>query len=264
MVLESYMSKTPMMPVPFTAIVPTAYGQMMVNRYDINQTMALLTTGKAIDHDEIALLTRVLRMLGPNPTVLDIGANFGTYSLALAAVVGPSGKVQAFEPQRLIYNLLVGSVALDSLTNVYCHNVALGDREGRVEIPQYDYNRPMNFGSVEFTGEQSEHLAQARGHDPAKAEFVPLTTIDALDFPKADLMKIDVEGMELQVLQGGRQTIGRCRPVLFVEHLKNDREKLRKAILSLDYVVYQKERGMNFLCVPTEMKDRIQINAVTT
>jgi tRNA1(Val) A37 N6-methylase TrmN6 len=132
------MSRTDVPPIPFTTIIPTVYGQMMVNRYDINQTTALFKTGKAIDHDEIALLTRVLRMLGPDPTVLDVGANFGTYSLALAAVVGPNGKVHAFEPQRLIYNLLVGSVALNALTNVYCHNVALGNREGRVEIPQYD------------------------------------------------------------------------------------------------------------------------------
>jgi hypothetical protein len=117
----------------------------------------------------------------------------------------------------------------------------------------------MNFGSVEFTGEQSEKLVQDRGHDPARAEFVPLTTIDRFEFPRADLMKIDVEGMELQVLEGGAETIRRCRPVLFVEHLKNDRESLRQAILGLDYVVYQKERGMNFLCVPTEMKDRVQI-----
>jgi FkbM family methyltransferase len=75
----------------------------------------------------------------------------------------------------------------------------------------------MNFGSVEFTGEQSEKLVQDRGHDPAKAEFVPLTTIDRFEFPRADLMKIDVEGMELQVLEGSTQTIRRCRPVLFVE-----------------------------------------------
>jgi hypothetical protein len=92
-----------------------------------------------------------------------------------------------------------------------------------------------------------------------RAEFVPLTTIDRFEFPRAGLMKIDVEGMELQVLEGSTQTIRRCRPVLFVEHLKNDREALRQAILGLDYVVYQKERGMNFLCVPTEMKDRVRI-----
>ena len=75
---HTYMRQAPATPVPFTTIVPTVYGQMMLNRYDINQTTALFKTGKAIDHDEIALLTRVLRMLGPNPTVLDIGANFGT------------------------------------------------------------------------------------------------------------------------------------------------------------------------------------------
>jgi tRNA1(Val) A37 N6-methylase TrmN6 len=147
-------------------IVPTVYGQMMVNRYDINQTEALFKTGKAVDHEEIMMLARILRTLGPELTVLDVGANFGTYSIALAAA---AAKIHAFEPQRLIYNLLVGSVALNALTNVYCHNVALGDREGRVEIPQYDYNRPMNFGSVEFGGEQSEKLVTDRKFDSKRA-----------------------------------------------------------------------------------------------
>ena len=214
------MTLTPALLVPFTTVVPTAYGQMLVNRYDINQTEALFRTGKAIDHDEIMMLARILGMLGTDRTVLDVGANFGTYSIALAAAVGQNGKVHAFEPQRLIYNLLVGSVALNALTNVYCHNVALGDREGRVEVPQYDYSRPMNFGSVEFGGQQSEKLSQDRGHDPAKGEFVPLKTIDSFEFPKAHLMKIDVEGMELQVLRGSEQTIRRRRPVIFVEYLK--------------------------------------------
>lgn len=251
------MNRSPAPAVPFTVVVPTVYGQMMVNRHDVNQTGALFKTGRAIDHDEIAMLARMLPSLGTGLTVLDVGANFGTYSIALSAVAGPAGKVHAFEPQRLIYNLLVGSVALNALTNVYCHNVALGDREGRVEIPQYDYDRPMNFGSIEFGGTQQEALPQAAGHDPSRAEFVTLMTVDRFEFPQVHLMKVDVEGMELQVLRGAAETVRRCRPLLFVEHLKNDREALRRAIAEMDYVVYQKEKGINFLCVPTEMKDRI-------
>lgn len=252
------MSQTPSAPVvPFTVIVPTVYGQMLVNRNDINQTNALFKTGRAIDHGEIVMLSQVLRDLGTNLTVLDVGANFGTYSIALARIIGPMGKVHAFEPQRLIYNLLVGSVALNSLTNVYCHNIALGDHENRIEIPQYDYHRPMNFGSVEFTANQSEKLPQARGHDPSKVEHVRLTTLDGFEFPNAHLVKIDVEGMELKVIQGSTRTIRRCRPVLFVEYLKGDREAVREAILSLDYVVYQK--AMNFLCIPTEVSSKIQV-----
>jgi len=78
--------------IPFTTIVPTVYGQMMVNRYDINQTNALFKTGHAIDHNEIVMLANLLRQLGTDLTVLDVGANFGTYSIALARVDGEIGR----------------------------------------------------------------------------------------------------------------------------------------------------------------------------
>jgi FkbM family methyltransferase len=243
--------------VPFATIVPTLYGPMLINRHDINQTNSLYKTGLALEHADIILLTQLLSYLGTDLTFVDVGANFGTFALGLARALGPNGKVHAFEPQRIIYNLLVGSVALNSLTNVYCYNVALGNTEGQVEIPQFDYNQPMNFGSVEFTPDQIEPLHQIRGHDPAKSEFVPLKTIDSFNFPKLNIMKVDTEGMELEVLQGAVQTIRRCRPLLYVEFLKGNREALGKAILALDYAVHQ--NGNNLLCIPTELASRIPI-----
>jgi FkbM family methyltransferase len=233
------------------------YGQMLVNRHDLNQTNALFKAGMAFDHPDIVMVAQVLQKLGTDLTMLDIGANFGTYSIALCRQVGANGKIHAFEPQRLIYNLLVGSVAINSITNVYCYNVALGDREGRIEIPQFDYNQPLNFGSIEFTAEQGEPLTQPRGHDPAKAEFVPLSTVDRFEFPQVHFMKIDTEGMELSVLKGAEQTIRRCRPVLFVEHMKNDHDTLLAAISQLDYIVY--EGHINFLCIPRELSGKFQV-----
>ncbi len=199
--------------VTSTMIVPTVYGQMLVNRYDMNQTNALVKTGHAPDHPEIVLLTDVLEQLGTDLTVLDVGAMFGTYSLAMSSVVGPNGRIHAFEPQRLIYNLMVGSVALNGITNVICHNVAIGETVGQVEIPQFDYNRPMNFGSIEFGTEQTEPVAQTRSHDSARIEHVPIVSIDQLDFPSVHLMKVDVEGMEIHVLNGSARpsaVAGRC------------------------------------------------------
>lgn len=251
-----------MTPPPFTIILPTAYGQMLVNRHDINQTNALFKTGQAIDHGEIVLLAQVLQLLGTDLTVLDVGANFGTYTLALARCVGPRGKVHAFEPQRIIFQMLAGSVALNSLTHVFCHHLALGDREGRLEIPQFDYTQPLNFGSIEFTAEQREPLTQPRQHDPHRIEYVPLTTLDRFEFPQVHLIKIDAEGMEMQVLEGAMATLRRCRPVLYLEFLKSDKAALQQHVTALDYAVH--ENGINFLCIPSELKDRIQIAPAPT
>ena len=67
-----------------------------------------------------------------------MGANFGCFALALARIAGPKGKVHAFEAQRVIFDMLCGSVALNGLTQVFCHHVAVGDREGVIEVPQFD------------------------------------------------------------------------------------------------------------------------------
>ena len=232
---------------------------MLVNRHDINQTNALLKTGRAVDHEEIELLAKILRLAPPHPVAVDIGANFGTYTLRLAAVAGPGGRIHAFEAQRIISYMLAGSIALNGLTNVICHNVALGDREGEVELPQFDYSRPMNFGSIEFGPEQTEKLHQTRGHDPERREFVPLMRLDRFRLPRLDLIKIDAEGMELQVLDGAAETLARCRPVVYVEFLKSDPDALRARLEALDCQVYKNQ--MNYLAVPTELSGRLQVSS---
>ncbi len=156
------------------------------------------------------------------------------------------------------FNMMAGSVALNALLNVYCYNMALGDSEGQVEIPQFDYTKPLNFGSVEFTVDQREPLTQKRAHDPDRVEHVPLTRLDRFGFEKLDLLKVDVEGMEIQVLEGCKETISRCKPVIFAECLKSDRVKMRKQIADFGYSIY--ENRMNFLCVPPKYRDVIKIN----
>jgi FkbM family methyltransferase len=244
-------------PIPFTMILPTVYGQMLVNRHDLNQTNALLKKGVAVDHSEITMLAEILPLLGRDLTVIDIGANFGAYALALSRFVGPHGKIHAFEPQRIIFNMLAGSVALNSLTNVFCHHMALGDREGKLEIPQFNYSQALNFGSIEFTAEQREPLTQRRGHDPRCVEYVPLSTLDRFEFEQVHMIKIDVEGMEIQVLDGAINTIRRCRPVLYVEFLKCDKAALQRRIADLGYEIQKK--GFNILCIPEELTDKIKV-----
>jgi FkbM family methyltransferase len=215
-------------PPPFSFVAPTVYGQMILSRYDINQTGSLLRTGKALDHAEIEFLRAILlRIEGPH-VIVDVGANFGVYSLGLANASGPLGKVHAFEPQRIIYNMLAGTMALNGITNVYCHNVALGDSEGRVEIPRFDYNQLLNFGSIECGERQTEVLSQQRGNDQTKAEYVRLATLDSFNLTSVHLIKIDAEGMEMQVLEGSTQTIQNNRPVMYIEFIKSDREALEK------------------------------------
>jgi FkbM family methyltransferase len=236
--------------IPFSIVVPTAYGQMIVHRLDEPQAGPLFREGRANGHAEIMLLATVLSRCPPGGrVVVDVGAHFGAFSLALSQFVEPGGRVYSFEPQRVIYYMLAGTMALNCATHVHCINAAVGEAAGNVEIPQFDYTAPLSFGSVEFGPEQREKLAQARQRDPAKIEFVPVVTIDSLGLDRLDLLKIDAEGMEIGVLKGAESTIWRCRPAIYAEWLKVGEDVLRDRLQGLGYSVESCPHE-NFLALP--------------
>ncbi len=246
-------------PISYAILVPTVYGQMLINRYDINQANALIKTCMGHDHHEIQMIARIFDILAPAFGVfIDVGANIGTHTLGIARHLGERGRVYAYEPQRLLFQMVCGSLALNAVTNVFCMNEAAGAAPSRIAVPQFDYFKPMNFGSVEFGPQQHETLDQVRGNDPAKTEYVPVSTIDHLDLSEVHVIKIDAEGMELEVLAGARQTIARCSPVLLVECLKVDRERLLAILKETGYRVYQ--LGINVLAIPKTYEALITID----
>jgi FkbM family methyltransferase len=101
---------------------------------------------------------------------------------------------------------------VNALDNVFVHNSGVGSVPGSITVPSIDYARPGNFGGVSLS-------ASGAG------ETVPLATIDSLGLQRCDFMKIDVEGMELDVLQGAKSTVERFRPRLYIEndHMENRR-----------------------------------------
>ena len=169
---------------------------------------------------ELDLLFQVLK---PGDIVLDVGANIGTHTVALAKKVGETGVVVAFEPQRLTFQLLCGNVALNALTNVLCQNVVVSDAAGSMIIPALDPTVEWNFGAV-----------KSEGHK--EGERVPAVPIDDLQLARCNLIKIDVEGAEAQVLAGARATIKARRPVLFVEN--NSEEGSEPILRMLDELGY--------------------------
>lgn len=163
---------------------------------------------------ELALLFQIVR---PGNVVLDIGANIGTHTVALATHVTTTGVVYGIEPQRLTFQLLCANVALNALSNVVCLNAAVGESAGTTRIPTLDPLVPNNFGGLPALGHES-------------GEDVEVITVDDLNLARCNLIKVDVEGMETSVLAGARRTIRRLRPVLFVE---NNSEERSGAVLTL-------------------------------
>lgn len=161
----------------------------------------------------------LVQLCAPGDTVIEIGSNIGTHTIGLAKRVGSSGRVLAFEPQRLVFQTLCANVALNSLTNVYCYWSALGSEEGVITVPELNPNQLNNFGGVSLLDDAVE------GHQ------IDCFTLDRyISESRIKLIKIDVEGAEADVLNGGLQLIQKFKPFLYVE---NDRVKKSEALIKL-------------------------------
>jgi FkbM family methyltransferase len=239
--------------------MPSIYGQVLVNRYDTFQTEALIKTGASLDAQEIALLQDIIKQLPSGAVFVDVGANFGLYSLAMAQTLKDTGgKVIAFEAQRLIFNMICGSVALNSLENMFVHHLAVSDKAGLIDIPKLDYNKVSSFGSVEFGSQQNEYMGQERGES---TEQVRTVSLDEMALPRVDMIKIDIEGMEELALAGATQLFSVQRPIAYVEWIKSDKQAIVDYFASREYSVY--DAGMNLLCIPKNTKPQILISDLT-
>lgn len=153
------------------------------------------------------------------PLVLDIGANLGAYAIPLAkAIAGANGRVYAYEPQRLVYYQLCGNIFLNSLDNVFAFCSAVGDTDGSIAIPALDYGNSDNVGGFSLSDEiRARTNSVALRNDQPRLE-TPLSRLDSLQFPKAPcLIKIDVEGYDRKVIEGGTQLLESAKfpPLLF-------------------------------------------------
>lgn len=150
-------------------------------------------------------------LIEPGNVVIDVGANIGGITIPLAQKLGPSGYMIAFEPQQYMYYVLCGNIAINNLINTACFLRLVGDTDGEVKpVPTFDYEKEANFGN-NFSRESENALP------------VATCTIDSLNLSHLNLLKIDVEGSELEVLLGAGKTIQRTRPFVYVEAEKEDK-----------------------------------------
>jgi FkbM family methyltransferase len=198
----------------FNQLAKCKDGYLLYNRNDVYIGRAIENYGEfsGLEMDLLAQLCK------PGNAVIEVGANIGAHTVGLSRLVGPQGRVLAFEPQRLIFQTLCANVALNSLTNVDCFWAAVGDQEGSIIVPSLDPWHEANFGAVSLL-------------DANVGRRLPCYTLDRfMELPRVDVVKIDVEGMEAEVLRGGKQVLRKFKPILYVE---NDRIEKSEAMIRL-------------------------------
>ncbi|MCB1092516.1 MAG: FkbM family methyltransferase [Verrucomicrobiae bacterium] len=208
----------------FNAVVAGRYGFQVFNKNDRFVGRAVEKYGE-FSEAECTLFRQLCR---PGDLVVEVGSNIGTHTLALSQFVGPKGRVIAFEPQRIVFQTLCATLALNSVTNVEAHQMAVGEARGELPLPEFRYDLEGNFGGIAVDQFQ-------------EGKPVPVVTLDEFlpSLPRLRLLKIDVEGMEERVIRGARRIIETHRPFLYVENDRVEKSpELIDAIRSLGYRLF--------------------------
>jgi Methyltransferase FkbM domain len=164
---------------------------------------------------EVALMQQFLR---EGSTVIDVGANIGDLTLPLARLVGETGRVYAIESHPEVFNVLCANLALNAVHNTKPINAFVASSD------KVDTGGGA-WGEFAYTG------------DMWRPQFLAL---DAIDLVACDLIKVDVDGKELEVLTSGEMQIERHRPILYFENdvKESSTELLAYVIDKLGYQAY--------------------------
>jgi FkbM family methyltransferase len=186
------------------------------------------------------------RAVGPGDVVWDVGANVGMLSLVAARMVGPTGRVVALEPDQSCAAAIRANARSNAMDGIDVHEVAATARSGDVELVVVADRLWTRLASV------GEHELET------ERRTVPGVALDDLQAPRPTLVKIDVEGAELDVLDGMQRLLAEVQPVVVCEMHGKNREfcaAMREAgyvVVNLDGPEPVEAAGDNVhaLCVP--------------
>jgi FkbM family methyltransferase len=177
----------------------------------------------------------MVQYVRPGDTAYDLGANYGMHTLLLAKLVGPTGRVYAFEPNPEILCALEEHVTLNRLTAVTTVQRAVSD-----EVGMAVFDRAHHRGAG--------HLVSATTILSGPTFDVETTTLDEFVFSGGnappDFMKVDIEGAESAALRGGHQVLERYRPILLIElHNPAEDRAVGRILKDLGYGATRVESG---------------------
>ncbi|RZJ16442.1 MAG: FkbM family methyltransferase [Haliea sp.] len=246
-------------PLPFV-LAASSHGTLIVNRNDYRMTDPTHGYGvghqifqtSAFDPQEVGMALHLLTMrrefFGDGVVAIDGGANIGVHTLEWAKHMHGWGRVIGVEAQERVFYALAGNVAINNCFNATVRHAALGATEGSLGIPRPNYLEPASFGSLELRQRPgNEFIGQAIDYTPGQGDTVRMITVDGLNLPRLDFLKLDIEGMELEALQGALQSIVRHKPQMLIEVIKTDAAAVRQLLDQHSYQYFQV--GINLIAI---------------
>ena len=233
-------------------LVSSGHGTFIVNRHDYLTSSANETIGVGYqilqnsyyDPEEVLHLKEVImirrEMFGDGVVAIDGGANIGVHTIEWAKTMHGWGNVLAFEAQERIFYSLAGNIAINNCFNATAYHAALGASVGNINIPILDYFKPSSFGSFELRkNEFNEYIGQKINYTEEQCRKVSLVSIDSLNLTRVDFIKLDIEGMELEALDGAKKTIATAKPMMLIEHFKSGKENLDTYLANFGYYTFE-------------------------
>lgn len=263
-------------PAPFV-LAATGHGTLITNRNDyrmVNSEQGYgvgfqLFNTSYFDPEEVSSVLNLLalrrELFGPGVVAIDGGANIGVHTVEWAKSMYGWGNVIAVEAQERIYYALAGNIAINNCFNASALHAALGATSGSLDIPIPNYLKPASFGSLELKHtDKTEFIGQEIDYSPAHSQRINQLSIDALNLPRLDFLKLDIEGMELEALEGAKQSIEKHKPQMLIEAIKTDKEKLIQVLTDWGYKIYMMEMNVLAIHESDPSVGRVQISGINT
>jgi FkbM family methyltransferase len=242
-------------------LAATDHGLMIVNRNDYNVSQSGHKYGvgsdllqySSFDKDEVDLALWILeqrrKQFGDGVYAIDCGANIGVHTVEWAKFMYGWGSLLSVEAQEKVFYALAGNISINNCFNVRALWAAVGSHAGSISVPTPNYHEHASFGSLEIQErDQNEYIGQALDYSENHSLQTPLFPIDDLGLDRVDFIKMDIEGMELEALEGGLQTIMACQPCMLIEKIKSNEAALMDFFNKINYEVFN--LGMAFLVLP--------------
>ncbi len=189
-------------PLPRWLIAPVLGGSRLMYVDMLDWWVSRFCMVDAFELDEIAIIRSLLR---PGDTFVDIGANLGWFTLAASTVLGPEGRIHAFEPRPDTGERLGMTIELNGLSRmVTLHRHGVWSETCDLQLFVGDPTAP---GSSHIAPEAAEGMAVT----------IPVRTLDSLELAACHVVKIDIEGAEPHAFRGAVNTIARHRPYILSE-----------------------------------------------
>ena len=219
-------------------IVETQFGNFVIDEYDL--------IGNFIKHNKVweyHLYEIYSQIVTKDYYCVDAGANLGFHSIQFGRL---GKKVYSFEPQSYIHNQLCANILFNDLDNVVnAYKVGLGDIDENKQMWNIEHENWVGNGSHNWGGrgiiQDTLDPERANNNEAREEDIIKVITLDSLNIPKCDLVKVDVQGYELKLFKGAQKIISVFKPIIFLENYIEDKTSIltKEHLIELGYDFYR-------------------------